>query len=116
MLEILFASGVLAVEIASVGDEFGRGDLPGEDVLHALVPPSDAIGELSELEGDGLGVVLPALGERLLIVPDVLRRPRAIEEEDIRWDAGVWRKHPVGQADDSVEVELLEQLFLNPGA
>ena len=64
----------------------------------------------------GLGVVLAAFGQRLLVVPDVLGRAGAVEEEQVRRDAGVGREDAVGQADDGVQVELLEQFLLDAGA
>ena len=103
---------VFAVEVAVVGQQLLDRHLPGAVVLLALVPPGQAGLELLELERLGLGVVLPALGQRVLVVPDLLRRAGAVEEEEVRGDAGVWGEHAVGQPDDGVQVELLEQLSL----
>ena len=85
-------------------------------VLLAVVPPLDAVGEFFELDGLGFGVVLPAFGQRLLVIPDLLVGPRAIEEQDIGRDARVGREHAVGQTDDGVEIEFFEQFFLDAGA
>ena len=75
-----------------------------------------AAGEFLELDRLRLGVVLSALRQRLLVVPDLLRRTGAVEEEQIGRDARVRREDAVGQADDGVQVEVLEQLFLDPRA
>ena len=40
----------------------------------------------------------------------------AVEEKQIGRDAGVRRKDAVGQADNRVQVEVLEQFFLDPRA
>ena len=66
--------------------------------------------------GCGLGVVLPAFGQRLLVVPDFFRRPGAVEEQQVGRDARVRREHAVGQPDDRVQVEVLEQFLLDPRA
>ena len=66
--------------------------------------------------GCGLGVVLPAFGQRLFVIPDFPRRAGAVEEQQVRRDARVGREHAVGQADDGVEVEFLEQFFLDARA
>ena len=63
--------------------------------------------EFLELDGRGFGVVLPAFGQRLFVIPDFARRPGAVEEQDVRRDAGVRREHAVGQPDDGVQVEIL---------
>ena len=64
----------------------------------------------------GLGVILAAFGQRLLVIPDVLRRPGAIEEEQVGRDAGVRGEDAVGQPDDGVQVEFVEKLLLDAGA
>ncbi len=116
MLEVGCGVGVFAVEVAAVGEQFGGGNFPGAVVLFAVVPPLEAIGEFLELDGLGLGVVLPAFGQRLLVVPDFFGRAGAVEEEEVRRDARVGREDAVGQPDDGVEVEFLEQFFLDAGA
>src|SRR3972149_4309167 len=52
----------------------------------------------------------------MLVVPDFPRRSGAAEEEKVRGQAGVGGEHAVGQSDYRVEVELLQQLLLDPGA
>ena len=91
-------------------------NFPGALVFFSLIPPFEAVGELLELDGLGLGVVLPALGQRLLVVPDFFGRAGAVEEQQVGRDAGVGREDAVGQADDGVQVELLEQFLLDAGA
>ena len=113
----LAALGFLRSRFASpLFEQFGGGNFPGAVVLFALVPPVETVGEFFELDRLGLGVVLPAFGQRLLVVPDFLGRAGAVEEEQVGRDARVGREDAVGQADDGVEVELLEQFFLDAGA
>ena len=101
MLEVSCGVGVLAVEVAAVGEQFGGGNFPGAVVLFALVPPLEAAGEFLELDRLGLGVVLPAFGQRLLVVPDFFRRMRSgrrtagssgcsCTERRRRWAGGRW--------------------------
>jgi hypothetical protein len=77
--------------------------------------------ELLVLERLRLGVILPPPGQRVLVLPDfsgaealLVGRVR-LEEEDVGGDAGVGRKDAVGQPDDRVQVELLEQSLLDLG-
>ena len=72
--------------------------------------------EFLELDRRGFGVVLPAFWQRLLVIPDFARRAGAVEEQQIRRDAGVGREHAVRQPDDGVQVEFLEQFFFDAGA
>lgn len=53
---------------------------PGVIVLGTVLPPGQAVGEVLELDGLGLGEVLPALGEWNLVVPDLFRRPVPIKK------------------------------------
>src|SRR5262249_14194173 len=78
--------------------------LPGPFVLLPLGPPLEAVGELLELERGRLGVLLAALGERLLVVPDFLRGTSPVEEEQVRRDVRIRGENPIGQPDDGVEV------------
>jgi hypothetical protein len=113
MCDVFLGARVLAVEVATIGDEFGGGNFPGALVLFAFVPPRHERREILELDRRGLGVVLPAFGQRLFVIPDFARRSRAVEEQDVRGNAGVRREHAIGQAHDGVQVEFLEQLFLD---
>ena len=116
VLEVLLGARVLDVEVAAVRQDRRSGDLPSPLVLLAVVPPCQAVRELLELDRRGLGVVLAPLGQRLLVVPDVSRRAGAVEEEQVRRDARVGREDAVGQPDDGVQVELLQQLLLDARA
>ena len=123
MLEGGCGVGVIVVEVdgfkRAVGVVFPQifyGNLPGAVGFLSLVPPFGAIGELFELDGLGFGVVLPAFGEQLLVVPDFLGRMGAVEDHEIRRDARARGEDAVGKADDGVEVEVLHQLFFDPGA
>src|ERR1041384_7175911 len=108
MLEIDFAARVLDVEIAAVLQNIGGGDLPGSVVLFALLPPGDAVGEFFELYRLSFGVVLPAFGQGLLVVPDVFRRAGTVEEHEIGGNAGVGCEDSVWQTDDRVKIEVLQ--------
>ena len=79
-----------------------------------LLPPVDA--GLQVLEADRLGhrVGLLALGDAVLVEPDVLGRRALLEEQQVGADGGVGFEDAVGQADDGVEVALLQQVFLEP--
>ena len=68
--DVFLGTRVLAVEVAAVGEEFGGGDFPGAFVLCALVPPGHEGREFLELDGGGFGVVLPAFGQGLFVIPD----------------------------------------------
>ena len=122
MRDVFLGTRVLAVEVAAIRQQFRDRHFPSAFVflpLRArtrLVPPFDALSEFLELDGGGLGVVFPTFGQRLLVIPDLACRAGAVEEQDVRRDAGVRRKDAVGQADDGVEVEFLEQFFLDAGA
>ena len=96
MLEVLFSVRILAVEVAVVGQQLIRRYLPCALVLLALRPPVEARLELIELDGLSLGVILPALGKGLLVLPDLAGRTGAIEQEQVGGDARVRRKHAVG--------------------
>ena len=116
VLEVHFAAWILDIEFATIFENVDGRDFPGSVVLFALVPPGDAVGKLFELDRLCFGVILPAFGERLLVVPDVFRGTGAVEEEEIRRNARVWSEDAVGQADDGVEIEVFEQFFLDAGA
>ena len=51
----------------------------------------------------------------MLVEPDVLGRLALVEEQQVGADAGVGIEDAVGQADDGVEVALLQQVFLDAG-
>ncbi len=68
----------------------------GRLILGTAGPPCHKRGELLELDGRRLGVVLPALGQRLLVIPDLARRAGAVEEQDVRRDAVYGANTPLG--------------------
>ena len=90
--DVFLGARVLAVEIAAVGQQFGGGHFPGVVRFLALVPPRDERREFLELDGRGFGVVLPAFGQRLFVIPDFACRAGAVEEQQVRRDAGRARK------------------------
>ena len=116
MFEIGGGAGVLAVEVAAGREQLRGGDFPGPVVFLPFVPPFEAVGEFLELDGLGLGVVLPAFGQRLLVVPDLFGRAERSKNSEVRRDARVGSEDAVGQADDGVQVEVFEQFFLDAGA
>ena len=89
MLEILFAAGILDVQVVAVFDDPFYRHQPGPVVLLPVVPPGEADAELLKLDLLGLGVILPTLGERLFVVPDFLGRAGTVEEEEVGGDAGI---------------------------
>jgi hypothetical protein len=95
-------------------------DLPGALVFHAggkaicLAAPPGFLGvEFFDADGLGLVVVFHARRVRVLVVPDVLCGLALGEEQQVGFDAGVGRKHAIGQAHDGVQVALLQQLFFD---
>lgn len=121
--DVLLAARVLKVEIA--GDKAAvtiifqhvlNLDLPRPLVFFALVPPGNAVGEFLELDGLGLGVVLPAFGQRLFVVPDFLCRSTPVEEQQIGRNAGVGREHAAREPYNRVQIELFEQFLLDSSA
>src|SRR5437773_697479 len=70
--DVFFAARVLAVEVAVRGQELGGGDAPGARVLLAGGPPGAAGREFLVLDRRGLRVALAALGQRLLVVPNLV--------------------------------------------
>ena len=95
MSDIFFGPWILPVEVAVIGEDFGRGDLPGSLVFFALRPPRLARSEFLELDRRRLRVVLPALGQWVFVIPDNSGRPRAVEKENVRRDAGIGSEHAV---------------------
>ena len=117
MRDVFLGARILAVEIAAVGQQFGGGNFPGAFVFFSLGATMPMHSRRIPRTGSArFGVVLPAFGQRLFVIPDFARRAGAVEEQDVRRDAGVGREHAVGQADDGVQVEFLEQFFLDAGA
>ena len=90
-------------------------DFPGERVLFPLVPPF--LFRLEFLNADGFGLVVGLYARRIgmFVVPDFFGRLAFGEEEEVGLDAGVGSEDAVGQADDGVQVALVEQLFLDAG-
>ena len=68
------------------------------------------------LDADGLGhrVGLLAIGNAVLVEPDLLGRLALLKEQKVGADAGIGLEDAVGQADDGVQVALLHQMFLEP--
>jgi len=88
---------------------------PGPFTFGAVMPPTDTISKFLKLDRLGLGIVLAPSGQGLFVIPDSLRRPRTVEEEQVGGNTGVGGKDAVGQAHDSVQVEVPEQLRFDAG-
>src|SRR5579871_1323475 len=88
-------------------------DTPGMVVLFAILPPGDAVSELLELQGFGLGIALAAFGQRLLVVPDIACVTRAIKEEDVGGNTGIGGEDTIWQSQDGMEVEVAEEFFFD---
>lgn len=116
MLNILLITGILDVEVAAVGQDVAGVDAPGAVVLFAVGPPGEAVFELFVLHGLGFGVVLAPVGQGLFVVPHPFCRAGAVEEKQVGGDAGVGGEDAVGQAHDSVQVELFQQFLFDAGA
>ena len=90
-------------------------DLPGEFVGRPVGPPGDARGEVLELDRPCLRVTLAAFRERHFVEPDISRRSRAVEEQEVRLDRRIGGEDPAGQSNDRVKIEILGQFVLDPG-
>ena len=123
MYEVLLGVGVFDVEVDGdqgsvvvvLEDVFGA-DLPGTVGFAAISVPFQALGKFLELNRLSFRVLFAAFRERLFIVPNIFCRAGAVEEKEVGGDAGVRSEDAVRQADDGVEVKVLEQVFFNPGA
>jgi hypothetical protein len=105
--EDFWGAGILSVQVAATSKEFGRWNLPCPLGLFAVVPPRLTFSELVELNWRRRRIVLPAFWEGVFVIPDVLRWPGAVEEQDVSLDAGIRGEYPVRQADNGVQVEVL---------
>ena len=92
------------------------GDAPGSLVHLPILPPFQKRRKLLVLQWHRLGVVLPAFGKGLLVIPDLLGWAGPVEEEEVCGNIGVGGEDAVWKPDDGVEVELLEKLLLDPGS
>ena len=63
-----------------------------------------------------LCIIFAAFWQGVLVVPNVLVRPRPLEEYYVRWDGGVGRKHPVRQSNNCVDVEFFQQFLFDASA
>lgn len=113
---------VLEIEVEVAGLDRVDGNAPGLLILLALavrpflvgLAPPLALG-LELLDADRLALVV-ALGAGrigMLVVPNFRCRRALGEEEQVRADAGVRIEDAVGQADDGVQVALVEQGLLD---
>ena len=116
MFEICSGVGVLAIEVAAVGEQFGSRNFPGAFVLFPVVPPLEAAGEFFELDRLSLGVVLSTFGRAAARSTRRLRLDESGRRKEVRRNARVGSEDTVGQADDGVEVEVFEQFFLDASA
>ncbi len=102
VLEVLPCVRVLEVQVTPVGKDLRGRYFPRALVLFAVVPPREAVRELLVLQRLRFAVVLAPLRQLLLVLPHVAGWTRAVEEEQVGWDAGVGREDAVRQAHDRV--------------
>ena len=115
MLEVLLGVGILDVEVDGdqgsvvvVLENISSADFPSVIILFSVLAPRKAGSKLLVLDGLGLRVLFAAFRERLFIVPNLVCQAGAVEEEEVGGDAGVRCEDAVGEADDGVEIKLLE--------
>jgi len=112
---------ILHVEVVAARGDVRDGHAPSKFIFLALLfltrlaPPLFLHVEF--LDTNGLGFVVGLYTCRILVfvIPDFLGRLAFGEEQQIGLDAGVGRKHAVGQADDGVQVALFQKLLLDAG-
>ena len=80
--------------------------------LSAIHPPLSGVGQVFPQHWSGLGERFVAFGEVYSVVPGLLGCTGVVKEQEVGGDWGVGREHRARQADDGVEVELLEEPFL----
>ena len=114
--DVILGVGVLAVEIAAVFQQLLGWHFPRPFIFLTLAPPLQAIGKFLELDGLGLGVIFPTFRELMFVIPDMLGRSAAVEEQDVGGDASVGGECAVRQTDDGVKVELFQEILLDAGA
>src|SRR5262245_37203269 len=115
MLEVRGGVWIFAVKVycfqRSIGVAFQQilsCNLPGAVVFLSALPPREAAGKFLELDWLRFGVVFPAFGQGLFVIPDFFRGMRSVEEHEIGRDARVWSEDAVGEANDGVEIEVFE--------
>jgi len=111
--EVIRAIRIVEVEAEAVGLDVGHGYPPRPLTLLPIRPPGLAVGELLEAQRLGLRILLAPLWRRHLVVPDLLRPPRLLEEQEVRGYGGVGLEDTVGEADDRVQVALGQKLLLD---
>lgn len=80
MGQILLPIRILDIQVVAIFGNLLRRNLPGPFALSPILPPGQAIYKLFILQGLSFRVGLPALRQWLLIVPDFLCRPGAVED------------------------------------
>ena len=111
---------VLEVEVEVAGLDRVDGDAPGLLVFHAgleavlfIAPPGALALELLDADRFAFVVALRAGRIGVLVIPDFLRGRALGEEEEVGADAGVGIEDAVRQPNDSMEVALGKEGFLN---
>ena len=85
-------------------------------ILHyffSIIPPCDDRLKMLQPHRLCLGKMLVALRHVKAIVPDAFRRPGVVKEKDIGSNAGVWRKDAARHTDNGMQIEAIQQLFLD---
>lgn len=109
MLEVFLGVGVLAVQVAVIGEQSLDGDAPSVSVLDAVLPPGNTLGEVFVLHRLGFAVAVASLWQGQFIIPDFTGTGRVVfvgrtgvEEEQVGWNAGVGGEDAIGQAHDGM--------------
>ena len=116
MFKVLLTAWIFDVEVTAVSENILRGNFPGTVGFFPFFPPGEAFFKFLLLHRHGFGVLLPAFGQGLFVIPHVLCRDGSIKEQEIGRNAGVGRKHAIGQTDDRVKVKVFQQFFFDTSA
>ena len=103
---------VTALDKLIGGEPLGFGVAVSVFDLSAIHPPLSGVGQVFPQHWSGLGERFVVFGEVYSVVPGFFGCAGVIEEQQVGSNGGVGREHRARQADDGVEVELLEEPFL----
>src|SRR5262252_8412273 len=116
MAHLLPYGGIPDVEVVVARRDFCDRDLPRLlglntrlEAVGLTAPPVNLAFEFLETHGLGLVITRHALWIRVLVEPDLPRWLALRKEQQVGLDARVGIEHTIGQANDSVQVALLQQ-------
>src|SRR5262245_23493743 len=110
------AARVLDIEIVPTCYNFTIRNPPSVLILESLVPPFKTWLESLKVERLTLGVLSSPLWRRQFVIPDLSRRARTVEKQNVCRDASVGREHTIRQPNNRVKVEVREQLLFDSSA